>query len=162
MRAKGELLALRDYLIDQEDYDWSAMLSPWYGLVPEEFTLWMVNRFGDLIVVLGDGSIEMLDVSAGTRTRLAENRDEFGDRIDEEENANTWLMIPLVDACVQQGLLLEPGQCYSFTTPPILGGDYSVANTEVASIVDHYKLYGQLYQQLKDLPDGTQVSWRRT
>ena len=72
----------------------------------------------------------MLDVGAGAVERIAENRDHFADRIDVGDNANNWLMIPLVDQCVAAGLTLTENQCYGFKIPPILGGQYSVENFE--------------------------------
>ena len=116
-----------------------------------------MNRFGDLFLILPDGSVHMLDVGGGSLTRLAESRDEFTRIIDEDDNADDWLMIPLVDRLVEAGVLLEPGQCYSFVTPPILGGEYSVENTMVVPIPEHYGLYGSYHEQLRDVPDGSKV-----
>ena len=52
---------VNDYLIDQTGLDWAELLSDWHWLLPEDFTLWLVNRFGDLFIGLGDGSVQMLD-----------------------------------------------------------------------------------------------------
>lgn len=151
---------IANYLIDQTDYDWGSMLSEWRSLLPEEFTLWMVNRFGDLFIVANDGSVLLLDVGAGTLRQLAKGQSEFADQIDEGNNANEWLLIPLVDACVATGMTLSQGQCYSYVQPPMLGGEYSVENVEVCDIEVHYSLFGQIYAQIKDLPDGTAVKVR--
>jgi hypothetical protein len=62
-----------------------------------------------------------------------------------------------VDRLVEAGVLLEPGQCYSFVTPPILGGEYSVENTMVVPITEHLGLYGSYHEQLRDVPDGSKV-----
>ncbi len=97
----------------------------------------MANRFGDLFLIMLDGSVHMLDIGAESLTKLAESRDEFARIIDEDDNAADWLMIPLVDRLVEAGVLLKPGQCYSFVTPPILGGEYSVENTMIVPITEH-------------------------
>lgn len=99
----------------------------------------------------------MADVGIGTLERLASSRDEYADLLDVGDNANDWLMIPLVDQCVQAGLSLTENQCYSFKTPPILGGEYEVANTEICDLSVHYSLFGQIHSQIKDLPDGTRI-----
>ena len=50
----------------------------WLGMaLPPEFSVWLMNRYGDLFVILPDGSIHMLDVGGGSLTRLAESRDDF-------------------------------------------------------------------------------------
>ena len=148
---------VHDYLIDHGGNDWARLLSGWEWLLPPEFTVWLMNRYGDLFLILPDGSIHMLDVGGGSLTKLAESRDEFARIIDEDDNAADWLMIPLVDQLVAARRVLEPGQCYSFVTPPILGGEYSVENTMVVPILEHFGLYGSYHEQLRDVPDGSKV-----
>ena len=148
---------VHDYLIDHSAFDWAQLLSFWGWLLPSEFSVWLMNRYGDLFLTLPDGSIHMLDVGGGSLTKLANDRDEFARVIDEEGNAEDWLMIPLVDRLVKAGVLLEPGHCYSFVTPPILGGEYTVENTMVVPIQEHFGLYGSYHEQLRDVPDGSKV-----
>jgi hypothetical protein len=150
-------MSVHDYLIDHSGLDWPQLLSDWAWLLPSEITVWLMNRFGDLFLILPDGTVQMLDVGAGSLTKLAENRDDFCRRIDEDDNAEDWLMIPLVDRLVAAGIHLQPGQCYSLLTPPILGGDYTVENTVVLPITEHFGVYGSYHEQLRDVPDGTQV-----
>jgi Domain of unknown function (DUF1851) len=150
-------MSVHDYLIDHSEFDWEHLLSGWEWLLPPEFSVWLMNRYGDLFVILLDGSINMLDIGAGSLTRLAENRDDFSRLIDEGDNAEDWLMIPLVDHLAAAGVLLKPGECYSFLTPPILGGEYTVKNTVVLPITEHYGLYGSYHDQMRDVPDGSKV-----
>ena len=144
------------YLMDQRDLDWSRLLADWARVLPSEFTVWIMNRYGDLFLVFDDGTIHMLDVS-GSLAKVAENRDDFCRKIDEGDNANIWLMIPLVDQLVETGVCLSPGQCYSFLIPPILGGEYSVGTPRFIPISEHYGVYASYHEQLKDLLDGTIV-----
>jgi hypothetical protein len=148
---------VHNYLIDHSGFDWAQLLAGWESLLPSEFSVWLMNRFGDLFLILSDGSISMLDIGGDSLTKLADTRDEFVRKIDEEGNADEWLMIPLVDRLVQARTLLEPGQCYSFVTPPILGGEYSVENTMVVPITEHFGLYASYHEQLRGVPDGTKV-----
>lgn len=150
-------IAVADYLIDQSGIDWPKTLASWSWLVPAEFTLWLVTRFADLFLVLPDGTVHMLDVGTGTLTKVAESRDDFCTKIDEDDNANQWLMIPLVDRMVAAGVVLQPGQCYGFKTPPVLGGDYSVENASPLPLWDYLGAYGSIHEQLRDVPDGAQV-----
>jgi hypothetical protein len=92
-------------------------LSGWQWLLPTEFTVWLMNRFGDLFLILPDGSVHMLDIGAGSLTKLAESRDDFARIIDEDDNADDWLMIPLVDGLVATGVNLQPGQCNGMLIP---------------------------------------------
>jgi hypothetical protein len=156
-RSPSEHMSLQDYIIDHRDFHWPELLKSWTWLLPAKFTVWIMNRFGDLFIVLDDGTVRMLDVGVGELKKLAESRDDFTAKIDEGDNANDWLMIPLVDRLVASGIVPSVGQCYSYRQAPILGGDYTVQNTLVLSIAEHYGLFGFIHERIKDLPDGTQV-----
>jgi hypothetical protein len=153
-------MPITDYLIAQDGIDWEPLLRPFHTLLPAEFTVWLVNRYGDVVFVRDDGTVHFLDIGGGSVKRLAQSRDEFLELIDQSDNANQWLMIPLVDRCVAAGVTLPPGHCYSYRQSPVLGGDYTVANTAVVPLAEHYGLYGALYERLKDAPDGTRVHLR--
>jgi hypothetical protein len=153
-------ISVADYLIDQSDIDWNKALASWSWLLPPEFTLWLVNRFADLFLILPDGTIHMLDVGAGTLTKVAKNCDDFCYMIDVDDNANNWLMVPLVDRMIAAGVILRPGQCYGFKTPPVLGGEYTVENVGPLAVWDYLGGYGSIHEQLRDLPEGSQVVLR--
>ena len=150
---------IHDYLIDQSGKDWSDLLSPWNWMLPKTFTVWIVNRFGDVFMVLDDDSVHMLDIGSGLLSRIASNRDEFADLMDQDGNADDWLMIPLVDELVASGLFLSEDQCYSYRVAPVLGGSYSLDNFEVTDLSVHYAIFGQINEQIKDIPDGTSIEF---
>src|SRR5262249_25703840 len=116
-------MSARDYLIHHEGFDWPTLLADWHWLLPRHLTVWLMNKYGDLLIVLDDGSVWMLDVGGGSFKKTAQSREDFCEKIDEDDNANDWLMIPLVDQLVKAGITLGPGECYSYRQAPILGGD---------------------------------------
>lgn len=149
---------INDYLIEQSGKDWAALLRDWMPPLPASCTLWLVNRFGDAFVVSDDdGSVQMLDVGAGTLTRVADNRSHFAGLLDIDGNADNWLMISLVDECRKAGMSLDAGQCYGFKIPPVLGGKYALSNVEPTDLAVHYSMLADIYKQTKDLPDGTPI-----
>jgi hypothetical protein len=150
-------LKLSDYLIDQSGKDWPVMLGGWCPPLPESFTLWLVNRFGDVFAVFEDGSVNMLDVGHGTLSRVADDREDFARKVDLDDNAEEWLMLGLVNKCREAGLTLLDNQCYGYKTPPVLGGEYAVDNVFSISLAEHYSFLSDLYRQTKDLPDGSRV-----
>jgi hypothetical protein len=153
----GDATSILDYLIDHQDFDWAALFAEWTWLVPNRFTVWLMNRFGDLFIVFDDGSVHMLDVGCGTLKQVANSCEEFKVKLDEDDHANNWFMIPLVDELVAAGITLHEGQCYSYKKPPVLGGYYTLQNSCVLPIVEHYGAYGSIHNQIKDLPDGSEV-----
>ena len=148
---------INDYLIDPSGIDWKEMLSDWFWLLPDHFTPWLVNRFGDIFLVYEDGSVHLFDTGSAQISKLADNRDHFCDLID--ANANNWLMIPLVDVLVEKGMKLKNRECYSFITPPGLSGKYEPENVKVYDMSVHYSVHGQIFEKVKDLPDGTQFKF---
>jgi hypothetical protein len=148
---------LSDYLLDHCGRDWATLLAGWADLLPSEFTVWMVNRFGDVIAVLDDGSVHLLDSGNGTFEQIGDDRKHFAELMDIEKNANVWLMIPLVDDCVNAGMELAPDQCYGFKLAPLLGGEYAVRNVAPISLAENLDWLSDLWRQTRDLPDGSRV-----
>jgi hypothetical protein len=150
-------MILSDYIIDHRGIDWPSVLREWSWLLPPTLTVWIMNRFADLFILLDDGTVHMLDVGGGTLKKVAESRDDFAKKLDDGDNANQWLMIPLIDRLVASGQALREGQCYSYKQPPVLGGGYTVENTCMLPIAEHYGAYASIHSQIKDLPDGREV-----
>jgi hypothetical protein len=150
-------MSINDYIINHQGFDWPKLLENWHWLLPERFVIWIVNRFGDLFIVLDDDTVQMLDVGAGALTQVAQNREDFGLKLDQGDNAKGWLLIPLVDRLVAAEMTLTAGQCYGFRLPPVLGGKYDLENVAVLSIDDYLRGYGSIHQQIKDVPDGGQI-----
>lgn len=148
---------VRDYLIDHSGVDWPRVLSPWHWLLPETLTVWLMNRFGDLVLVFDNGTVHFFDVGGGTVEQIAASREESYGLIEYDDNANHWLMIPLIDRLVAAGKTLKPGYCYGYGLSPVLGGDYTVENTIILPIEEHYAVNASIHEQIKDLPDGTEV-----
>ena len=144
---------IQDYLLDQADKDWAALLSGWD--LPETFELWMVNRFGDAFLVFEDGSVHVLDLGACALNRVADNREDFARKA--ANSAADWFMMPLTDACVASGMIPGASQCYSFKVPPVLGGAYELANVTLTDLAVAYSFAADIHPQVKDLPDGTKI-----
>jgi hypothetical protein len=148
---------IHDYLIDQTGLGWQSLLEEWHFLLPPEFRVWLLTRAGDLFITVPDGSIHMLDVGAGTLKQVAKSRDEFCTKMDEPGVADNWLMIPIVDHLVSSGVVLGPGQCYSFRKLPVFGGAYTPDNRMAFPIREHFGGWGSVHRQMADLPDGSHV-----
>jgi hypothetical protein len=149
---------INEYLIDHRRFVWPTILADWAWLLPgREFTLSLMNRFGDLFIVMDSGSVHLLRVCDGSAEKVAENREDFYRQVDEDNNGNDWFMIPFIDKLVAAGKLLKEGRCYSFVLPPVLGGEYTIENTCDLNVAEHFSVYASIHHQIKDLPDGTRV-----
>jgi hypothetical protein len=148
---------LHDYLIECSAFDWQKLVETWHWRLPHKFTTWMMNRFGDLFLKTEEGKIHVLRLDDGSLRCLADSRDQFCDKLDQDGNANDWLMIPLVDRLVAAGKILKEKQCYAFVKLPILGGDYVIENVEVRDVALQYAALGPIFEKLEDVPDGSTV-----
>jgi hypothetical protein len=138
-------MTIHDYLLNHDGVDWRTMLAGWGKLLPRSFSVWLVNRFGDLFIVAADGQIHLLETGTGMLKQIAVSQDDFCQKIDLADNAGDWLMIPLVDKLVAAGKKLSAGQCYSFQQPPALGGAYTVENTRVVRLAQHFARYAAIH-----------------
>jgi len=68
-------------------------------------------------------------------------------------------MISLVDQLVAVGKTLGAGQCYSYHQLPVLGGEYTTDNIIIKDIAFHYASFGPIHESIKNLPDGTRVTF---
>ena len=132
-------------------------LSAWSSIIPAPIRVLRTNLFGDVFIVDAGGGVHMLERAACTAVQIASSEEEFWRQI--HEDAEGWQIRPLVDECSRNGKVLADGQCYAFTTPPLLGGDYTVDNVWVAHWQEWFGLTAGLFQQVKDLPDGMPVSF---
>jgi hypothetical protein len=138
---------IHDYLIAQSGKDWTRLLSCWTPPLPAHFTLWLVNRLGDVFVVVDSGAVLHLDVGAGRCIEAARDREHFAQLLNDSSNADRWLRIRLVNACRQAGMNLGPSECYGFKIPPTLGGQYEVANLKPTHLAVHYSYQAYICKQ---------------
>jgi hypothetical protein len=148
------------YLLDIEEIDWSEALSTWGWLLPNELSIWMVNRFGDLFLIADDTSILHLDMGTGSISQLAKDEAQFIELVTDADHANNWFFVPLVDQLVDSGTVLDAKQCYGFKVLPLLGGSYELDNIAVFPTAEYIRTMGHLHEQLKDLPDDAHVELR--
>jgi hypothetical protein len=132
-------------------------LAPWRWLLPTEGRVVLMNLFAEAVVELADGSVHYLDTGGGKLERIASSPTEFLERLEDQDNANDWLMIPLVRECRAAGLEPGPGECLAFRVLPTLGGRYDLDNVFVSKRVGYIGFSALVHEQIRDLPDGAHV-----
>jgi len=133
-------------------------LSAWSSILPTPARALRTSLFGDAFVVDGEGAVHMLQRAACTANHIAPSEEEFWRAVGDDIHG--WQLRPLADDCRRAGRVLADGQCYAFTTPPVLGGGYTVENVWVASWNEWFSFTADLFQQIKNLPDGATVSFK--
>ncbi len=151
------LTEIQHYLLPVERDDWSELLAQWSELLPPDASRWLLSRFGELFVEQADHRIGMLQVSGFQYRVVAEHKPDFEEWLANPDKMAEWFLAPLVDCLVSRGKSLPQENCYSFITPLGLGGQLIEENVMVIPIREHFRCLGEIFQQVKDLPDGSQV-----
>lgn len=134
----------------------AADLSAWSTILPPVQCVLRTNLFGDAFVVDESGSVRMLERAGCSAEVIASSEEEFWRQVGEDEKG--WQLRALADECRRTGKVLDEGQCYAFTILPVFGGGYTVENVWVASWREWFSFTADVFQQIKDLPDGSHVT----
>jgi len=65
---------IQEYLIDPRGKDWRKLRAYWIPLMPDDASLWFVNRLGEIIFASPRGTIHRLVVGSGTVANQDESR----------------------------------------------------------------------------------------
>ena len=115
----------------------------------------LANAFGDVFLRDQDGSFSFLDTVDGSLARAWPDAAALQAAINTREVQDEYLLAHLVRAA---GLEPGPEQVLSFRIPPVLGGELSVENIELADFVVSVNVAGQVHEQVRALPPGTPVT----
>lgn len=145
----------KELTIDPDTIDSAHLLDSWRWLVEPNMQPMIVSSMGDLFLRTLEGKVYWLNTVDGQIGLAAESVAEFREEMTKREATEEWFLPGMVGQLLEAGVKLGPGECYSFTRPPILGGAFEVENVKPCSIAVHFGLMGQLHEQIKDLPEGT-------
>ena len=149
-----------DLLVSLDCVDTGRMLEFWRWLVPDTHQPLFATALGDLFLTRPDGQVLWLDMGVGQLRPVAADVAEFGRLATSPDDGDFWFGGPLVDRLVEAGKVRAPGECYSYLTLPMLGGEYELANFRTYDVVRHFQVWGPIHEQLRDLPDGATVEFK--
>ncbi|MDF2091025.1 hypothetical protein P0Y31_01595 [Knoellia sp. 3-2P3] len=127
----------------------------WVGL--EGKTPLFTSPFGDVFLQGSDG-VWFLDRLEGALTREWASTEELQGVLNTPEGQDRYLLLGLAVAAHETGLVPGPTELYEFRLPPVLGAPVDVSNIQVMDMTVALHLSGQLHEQVKDLPPGTEIS----
>jgi hypothetical protein len=115
------------------------------------------SPFGDVFLEGVDGWW-FLDTLEGTLTRRWESAEACHAELNTVEGQEQYLLVGLAEAADAAGVHPGDDEVYSFTRPPVLGGEMEPANVELLDFIVSINLLGQIHEQVKDLPPGAHVA----
>lgn len=149
-----------DLIVPLAVIDIDSMLEFWRWLIPESYRPLFATALGDLFLTDSDGRVLWLDMGDGQLQEVAADTAEFARASADPDNNSLWFGAVLVDDLRATGKLLGSGECYSYLRLPMLGGEYEPGNFRVYDVVRHFRVWGPIHEQLRDLPDGAMVEFK--
>lgn len=145
------------YIIPAARPDWAELLVDWQPLIPNSSSLWLLTMFGEVFFCHQDGKIGMLKVGGFQYEVVAKDKADFQEWLADPDKMADWFLDPLVDRLEAGGRNLQQGECYSFVKPLALGGTLTLENVMIIPIREHFRCWGEVFRQIKGVPDGGQV-----
>jgi len=151
-----QTLSAGDLFIEVDDDKKGRLLEEWRWLVGPEAEILRITIFGDLFLSTPDGHVHWLDTGAGSYEEVADSVEEWGRQA--QERGPQWFHLQALLELRDAGAELADEQVYSWTHPPMLGGQEAMANLGFVDVEAHVSLMGRIAHALRDLPQGTVVS----
>lgn len=136
---------------------YASALESWSWLEVRDKVPVLATLFGDVIFRSADG-VWFLSVLEGTLTREWVDTATANTALSTAAGVDRYLLGGLAMAAERAGKTLGADQVYDFVPPPILGGKFDVASIVVMPFVVAVNLAGQLHDQVRKMPPGTEIS----
>jgi len=130
----------------------------WTGIVPKEVV--GENDFGNLIIKAIDGRYWRLCPEDLYCEVVANSRSELDTLSTNQDFLRDWYMTAQVEEAKLKLGALPEGRKYYMVTPGPLGGSYTADNFQSLDLPELVRLSGDIARQIKDLPDGSEISFK--
>jgi hypothetical protein len=151
-------LTMNELTVNFEHVDRERLVEDWRWLIGPTRQPILVTALGDVFLQdAHDGTVSFLDAAAGELSAIADDVDSFRQLLQDQTFVRDYFAVEAIADLRANGLAPSRGQVYSWTHPPVLGGEYEFANAEVSDIEIHFAITGQIHEQVSALPPGTPV-----
>ena len=151
-------LTLKDLTVNPTGLNRETFLSNWQWLMDEPMLPMMITAMGDVFAKGRSGTVFFIDTSQGIIDKVSSDPDEFKELLRDKDFIAKRFYPGIISEMQDRGVILDQGQCYSYTQPLVLDGADEMENLDVSDISDHVSGLGQIHKQVKDLPPGTPIT----
>ena len=145
--------------LDASASDVARAVEAWAWLLPDQTTIIAVSALGDIVFEDKAGGIKLLSPSLDAEvSMIAPDMGAFDILMLEKDFRDEWFLTGLMVGARRAGLTLQPGECYSFQIPPVLGGEISVANMVKLPLVAQMAVASQIHRQVSEMSPGDEVA----
>ncbi|MEP3891252.1 MAG: T6SS immunity protein Tdi1 domain-containing protein [Hellea sp.] len=127
----------------------------WVGIRPTK--LYWINKFGNIILQDEGGCYWLLRPEELSCEIIAWKEEEMGKLWKDEDFILDWEMAALVEIAEKKLGKNDTDRCFYFITSPILGGSYHAENIQIVPLLELIAFSGDMAEQIKDLPEGSQI-----
>lgn len=141
-------LTINDLTVKIDHLDRTALLAEWDWLIGHTKVPVLVTALGNVFLLDKEtGGVFVLDAGPGTLQQVAATGDEFRTRLRDKDFVVEHFAPIIIIRMRERGMILQPGQIYSFKVPPPLGGEYSPDNLEPTPVEAHFATLGRLHDR---------------
>jgi len=130
----------------------------WKGI--ESAQVVRVNKFGNVIFVDQTGKYWRICPEELECAAIAESAASFERLLNDPEFLSDWEMARLVEMAEAKYGAQPVHRCFCLKTPGLLGGAYEIGNIGTIRIGELIRFSGDVANQIKDLPPGSQVEFK--
>jgi hypothetical protein len=152
------ILTLQKLIKDNTTIDFEDIFSCWQWRLKDMKSVVLITCLGDVFLIGNDNAIYWLQTDSGDLTKVADDLEQFQLSLSDQEKIDNWLLPLLVEKLLNAGKTLKQNEVYSYKKLPVIGGEYSIDNIEPTDMSVHFAFSGQICEQIKNLPDGTNVN----
>ena len=152
-------MTLDDLTVSFSDLDRATLLEDWDWLIGNDRLPVLVTLAGDAFVQDSkSGEVLFLDTVEGKLVSVADSGADFQELLTDKDFVVEHFAVTLLEPLLSDNQRPSKGQLFSFRTPPVLGGSFETDNLEASDISVHFSTLGQIWKQVKDLPEATRIS----
>ena len=150
-------MTINDLSVSFNYLDRNSLLGEWAWLVGAQLPV-LITKAGDAFLQDSEtGNVNFLDTVEGTLELVANNGEQFEQLLTQADFVMKYFSVNLIAPLMKRGSIPD-GHLYSWKKAPVLGGEYNRSNLEATDIKVHFSILGQIWRQVNDLPEGTEIS----
>lgn len=135
-----------------------TLFEDWEWLIEENKHPVMITKAGDAFLQDNNtGEVYFLDTVEGLLSQVASTGDEFMALLSDVDFVMEHFAVNLIAPLLKEEESIQDGMLYGWKKPCVLGGEFSTDNLEPTDIEVHFSLQGQIWNQVKDLPEGSTI-----
>ena len=149
---------INDLTVSFSHLNTETLFEDWEWLIGRNKHPVLITKAGDAFLQDNDtGEVHFLDITEGLLFQVASTGDEFTALLSDENFVMEHFSVNLIAPLLKEGDNIQAGMLYGWEKPCVLGGEFSSDNLEPTDIEVHFSMQGQIWNQVKDLPEGSSI-----